>query len=158
MDGPGIPGAAAWVTPTALALMALAKAARSFSDPRLKTRLESGTNFLWSRVCRDGGWNHGSSNALGYESGSYPETTGVALLALRGRPAPKLAAALAAGETHYRACRSAEGQAWLRLGLLAHSQPAAHLPSKEVRCHTVMDHALTALAFQPVSENHPLLG
>jgi hypothetical protein len=139
--------------------MALGKAARSFSDPNLRTRLESGTEFLWSRVCRDGGWNHGASQALGYESVSYPETTGVALLALRrGSPTPQLAAALAAGEGHYRACRSAEGVAWLRLGLLAHSRPVEHLPVKEVRCHTVMDHALTALALQPASENHPLLG
>jgi hypothetical protein len=158
-DGwPWYPGAAAWVTPTALTLIALEKAARSFSDPRLRTRQESGTNFLWSRVCRDGGWNHGSNQALGYESGSYPETTGVALLALRGRPTQKLAAALAAGEGHYRACRSAEGLAWLRLGLLAHSRPAAQLPEREVRCHTLMDHALTALALQPASENHPFLG
>ncbi len=158
-DGwPWYPGAAAWVTPTALALMALEKAARSFSDPGLKPRLESGKGFLWSRVCRDGGWNHGASQALGYQSDSYPETTGVALLALRGRPTPKLAAALAAGEAHYRTCRSAEGMAWLRLGLLAHSRLDEHLPAKEVRCHTVMDHALTALALQPASENHPLLG
>jgi hypothetical protein len=158
-DGwPWYPGAAAWVTPTALALMALGRAARSLSDPRLKPRLESGTNFLWSRACRDGGWNHGSSKALGYEAGSYAETTGVALLALRGRRTPKLAAALAAGEGHFRACHSAEGLAWLRLGLLAHSRPASDLPAKEVRCHTVMDHALTALALQPASENHPLLG
>lgn len=157
-DGwPWYPGAAAWVTPSALALMALGKAARSFSDPGLKPRLESGTNFLWSRECRDGGWNHGSSKALGYESSSYPETTGVALLALRGNPSPKLAAALAAGEAHFRACRSAEGLAWLRLGLLAHSRPA-DLPAKEVRCHTVMDHALIALALQPASENYPFLG
>jgi squalene cyclase len=158
-DGwPWYPGAAAWVTPTALTLVALAKAARSISDPKLRTRLESGTDFLWSRVCRDGGWNHGAFQALGYESVSYPETTGVALLALRGRPAPKLAAALAAGEGHYHACRSAEGVAWLRLGLLAHSRLAAHLPAKQVRCYTVVDHGLTALALQPVSENHPLLG
>jgi hypothetical protein len=157
-DGwPWYPRAAAWVTPTALALLALTKATRSFSDPKLRTRLEAGTNFLWSRVCRDGGWNHGASQALGYEAGSYPETTGVALLALRGSRTPQLAAALAAGEGHYRACRSAEGVAWLRLGLLAHSRPAEHLPVKEVRCHTVMDYALTALALQPASKNHPLL-
>jgi hypothetical protein len=158
-DGwPWYPGAAAWVTPTALTLIALGKAARSFSDPRLRARLESGTNFLWSRVCRDGGWNHGASQALGYEAVSYPETTGVALLALRGNRTPKLAAALAAGEGHYRACRSAEGVAWLRLGLLAHSRPAEHPHAKEVRSRTVMDHALTALSLQPASENHPLLG
>jgi hypothetical protein len=158
-DGwPWYPGAAAWVTPTALALLALRKAARTLSNPELRPRLESGTNFLWSRVCSDGGWNHGSSKALGYEASSYPETTGVALLALRGSRTPKLAAALAAGEGHFRACRSAEGSAWLRLGLMAHSRPASDLPAREVRCHTVMDHALTALAFQPASEKHPLLG
>jgi hypothetical protein len=158
-DGwPWYPGAAAWVTPTALALMALKKAARTFSDPRLRTRLEAGASFLWSRVCSDGGWNHGSSKALGYEAGSYPETTGVALLALHGHPTPKLAAALAAAEGHYRTCRSAEGMAWLRMGLQAHSRLAAHPPAKEVRCYTVMDHALTALALQPAAEKHPLLG
>jgi hypothetical protein len=153
---PWYPGAAAWVTPTALTIIALAKAAKIHPNPRLEKRLQSGHGFLWSRACRDGGWNHGSSKALGYEAESYPETTGLALLALRGSPSPRLASALASARRHAGVCRSAEGAAWLRLGLRAHSAEPAASSERQFRCFTAVDYALTMLASQP-ADNHPLL-
>lgn len=143
---PWYPGTAAWVVPTALTILALEKVRRRAPHPRLEERLESGRRFLWSRMCGDGGWNHGSSRALGYQAGSYPETTGLGLLALHGGKHPQLSRALAAAERHLRACQSAEGISWLRLGLLAHAAPveARHFPEAQRR--GVMDNALFLLA------------
>jgi hypothetical protein len=140
------PGTAAWVIPTSLTILALEKIGRRTPRPRLQERLESGRRFLWSRMCGDGGWNHGSSQALGYQAGSYPETTGLALLALHGGKDPQLPRALAAADRHLRACRSAEGISWLRLGLLAHAAPVAARPFPEAQCRGVMDNALFLLA------------
>lgn len=146
-DGwPWFPETAAWVAPTAVTILALERARRRAARPELERRLASGRSFLWSRTCRDGGWNHGSSRALGYEAGSYPETTGLALLALHGSNAPKLPAALAAAQHHASACRSAEGINWLRLGLAAHSKSAPAGPVPQDPCRGVMDNALLVLA------------
>ncbi len=82
-----------------------------------------GHRFLLDKQCQDGGWNHGSSRALGYEGSSYPETTGAALLALHANRSEKVTLGIAAAERHLRTCKSEEGQSWLRLGLLAHSRP-----------------------------------
>ncbi len=83
------PGTAAWVIPTSLSIVALQKTARQAPSSEIAARIESGRKFLLSRTCRDGGWNHGSSRALGYQAVSYPETTGIALLALHGVQSPK---------------------------------------------------------------------
>jgi hypothetical protein len=96
-------------------------------------------------MCDDGGWNHGSFRALGYQAGSYPETTGLGLLALHGAKDPQLPRALAAAERHLRSCRSAESISWLRLGLLAHATPVPARPFPEVQCRGVMDNALFLL-------------
>ncbi|HZT30631.1 MAG TPA: prenyltransferase/squalene oxidase repeat-containing protein [Bryobacteraceae bacterium] len=119
---PWFPGTAAWVTPTSLAVLALEKAVRRNRQPLLTERIAQGKEFLLARQCADGGWNHGSSRALGYDGNSYPETTGVALLALHGSRSPKLGKALAAAERHWRDCRSAEAAGWLFLGLQAHAR------------------------------------
>ena len=70
------------------------------------------------------------SRALGYDGNSYPETTGAALLALAG--AANLDKSLAAAERHWRECRSAEGAAWLKLGLLANGRKQEGWPAQVV--------------------------
>ena len=120
-DGwPWFPGAAAWVSPTASTIVALQKVQKRHPRPEILARIHEGQEFLLARTCRDGGWNHGSSRALGYESDSYPETTGLALVALRGVQSPRIARALVCAEKHLNTCRSSVALSWLHLGLLAH--------------------------------------
>jgi len=125
-DGwPWYPGAAAWVGPTALSVLALQKLAKrrgELANSVLKKRIDEGLSYLLARRCRDGGWNHGSTRALGYDSDSYPETTGLVLLALHGLNDPLVTRGLARGEQHLAVCQSSEGASWLRLGLGAHGR------------------------------------
>jgi hypothetical protein len=113
------PGTAAWVVPTSLSMLA--------------------------HVCEDGGWNHGSILALGFQAVSYPETTGIALLALHGADPARLTKSVAKAEEHFRNCRSLEGLSWLQLGLMAQGRPAPAVP-EDIRAHTLLDMALAILA------------
>ena len=67
---------------------------------------------------------------LGYDSNPYPETTGMALAALRGVTiAARSIAPWRLAEQFLGECRSADALNWLRLGLLAHGQlPAGYCP------------------------------
>jgi len=119
-DGwPWYPGAAAWVIPTAISLLALGKVAGRADDARVRERIAQGRSFLLARRCRDGGWNHGSTKALGYDSDSYPETTGAALLALHESDAAEMKDVVEVAQRHLKACRSLEAASWLTMGLLA---------------------------------------
>ena len=146
---PWFPGTAAWVTPTSLAILALRKLQQRAPSERVAQRIRTGQQFLLSRVCADGGWNHGSSRALGYNGGSYPETTGVALMALAG--IPHLGRNIAAAEKHWRECRSAEAASWLKLGLQAQGRKPAGWPL--VKPRNVRDTALCVLA-EMVDQDH----
>ncbi len=145
-DGwPWYPGAAAWVGPTALSILALTKYGRQDHGADEKGRVAEGRAYLLARRCRDGGWNHGSTKALGYDSDSYPETTGLALLALAGSEGDEISQGIARGEQHLAGCRSSEAANWLRLGLIAHGRrPVA--PVLNLTHGTTMEAALAALA------------
>jgi hypothetical protein len=150
---PWFPGASAWVIPTSLAILAFERALRQTSDPGLAARIESGRAFLLSKICADGGWNYGTSRVLGRDGDSYPETTGLALLALHGAtPSPEMARARAAAIRHLEKCRTAEGIAWLRMGLAAHGDRRAGSVTPVLR--TNVDAALTAISS---AERNPLL-
>ncbi len=156
-DGwPWYPDAAAWTVPTALSILALEKLERENADPALERRVESGRGFLLARRCHDGGWNHGSTKALGYDSDSYPETTGVALLALHGSQAPEIPSALARAEEHLAACRSHEAASWLTLGLMVHGRTPA-VPSLTMR-GSVMEMALAAIREAALQGRNLFLG
>ena len=140
---PWFPGTAAWVTPTSLAILALRKFEKLGPSDAARRRIQKGQDFLLSRMCADGGWNHGSSRALGYDGESYPETTGVALLALAG--VQNLDRAIAAAERHWQNCRSAEAAAWLKLGFHAQGRPIPGWPP-DVKPRNIRDKALCILA------------
>ncbi len=119
LDGwPWYPGAAAWVVPTALSVLALKHASSLGGDKAVK-RAAEGREFLMARRCQDGGWNHGSTHALGYEFGSYPEATGVALLGLHGMDRKRLANSIERAQAQLAVTRSNIAASWLVLGLLA---------------------------------------
>jgi hypothetical protein len=152
---PWFPGASAWVIPTSLGILAFERALRHSSLDRsaLEDRVAQGKEFLLARQCADGGWNYGSVHALGRDGDSYPETTGIALLALNGTPqSAQLAKAKAAAHRHFSECRTAEGIAWLRMGTAAQGETLTS--TADPVCRTNMDTALMALAAAP---RNPLL-
>jgi len=152
---PWFPGASAWVIPTSLGILAFERALRRGAADRgeLEDRIDQGKKFLLARQCEAGGWNYGSIHALGRDGDSYPETTGIALLALNGVPrSSQLEKAKAAARRHFSGCRTAEGIAWLRMGMAAQGETITS--AVDPVCRTNMDDALMALAAAP---RNPLL-
>jgi Prenyltransferase and squalene oxidase repeat len=143
---PWFPGNAAWVTPTCLGVLALEKCCRHCPSSELNERIAAGRAWLLSRRCADGGWNHGSERVLGYDADAYPETTGQALLALRGVHPEVMEPSLTLARRMLPGCHSAAGAAWLRLGLLAHEQRPSDAPAFDLPCRTLPDVALQAIA------------
>lgn len=142
---PWFPGSSAWVIPTALSLLALRKASALAPSDALHHRLDSGAAFLLEHACGDGGWNYGCPRVYAYDAPSYPETTGVVLVALHGSRAPAIAGACRLARAQLQTCRTPEAQSWLRLGLLAHGRlPPDTPPVRPPR--TVPDAALARIA------------
>lgn len=116
-----------------------------------------GRAFLLSRICSDGGWNHGSFRALEYDLESYPETTGLALLALHAETDSRLRQSLAQAEQRVSRLKSREARSWLQLGLFAHSRPVL---SKLEDCNpsrSVLEIALTALVGAAANGNNAFI-
>jgi hypothetical protein len=147
---PWFPGAAAWVGPTSVAILALEKENGRRPLIGIRQRIEGGRQFLLRRACGEGGWNHGSVRALGYESKPYPETTGMALAALRGVRAPQVERAIAVARQFLTECRSADAQNWLRLGLLAQGYlPAGYCRPQDLSFRTVPEISIDLLMNSP---------
>lgn len=143
---PWFPGAAAWVGPTSIAILALEKEHRRRPLIGIKERIDAGRQFLLLRACLEGGWNHGSVRALGYESRPYPETTGMALAALRGVRAPQVDRSVAVARQFLMECRSADAQNWLRLGLLAQGGlPPGYCRPQDLSFRTIPETSLDLL-------------
>lgn len=119
---PWYPSAAAWLEPTALTILVLKNLGDLSLRNRAAGRVQIGQSFVLSRQCRDGGWNHGSTQALGYDSDSYPESTGWALLALRGLTGANVSRGLKRAEEHMAQQPLGEGRYLLELGLTAHGR------------------------------------
>jgi len=144
---PWTPGAAAWVGPTSMALVALNMECKRHPSPGLAKRAEAGRSFLVAHMCSEGGWNHGAAKAWDYPAPPYPETTGMALLALSGTNSPRLEAALSMARKFLAESHSADAQNWLRLGLGAQGQlPADYVPPDGIAYRTVSEVALEQIA------------
>lgn len=78
---PWVAGSAAWVEPTALALLALRRCGRG-EHPRAR----AARDLLFDRQLPDEGWNHGNVEVLGKRFPSVVTSTGLVLLALADQP------------------------------------------------------------------------
>jgi len=152
---PWVPGTAAWVGPTSIAMLALRRAAVRRASRAIGERLDDGRRFLIVRMCHEGGWNHGAVRPLGYETHPYPEMTGMALAALAGWKSPEVERAITVARQFLADCRSADALNWLRLGLMAHGQLPPDYCAPTVTCRTTPETALGLLVGQ---KDNPLLG
>jgi len=78
-----IDGTHSWVEPTSLAMLALG----AMPAPPAEALAEA-TRLLLDRQLPDGGWNYGNTRVFRNTLLPVPESTGHALAALAGRPAP----------------------------------------------------------------------
>jgi len=152
---PWFPGTAAWVAPTVFSVLALSCAARTSSDPPFWHFIEKSQAFLLSRRCEDGGWNHGGSSYRSESAVSYPEMTGMALLAFRGNGRYDLARSIQRAKLHLDAPGSVEGLSWLQLALRLHGV-SGHDFSTHLPCRTNRDICLRLLALCAQNGPHPL--
>mgnify|MGYP000981079356 CR=1 FL=1 len=74
-----VSGTAAWIQPTAFAMLSLRRVGRS------PERIEQGVAMIADRQCADGGWNYGNPEVLGAQLAAHIDSTGWALLALPPR-------------------------------------------------------------------------
>lgn len=152
---PWFPGAAAWVIPTSFGILAFERALKRNDHRALRNRIAAGRDYLALHMCSDGGWNHGGNKALGRDGDSYPETTGIALTALKGASDKTvLERATATARRHLAACRTAEGISWLRIGLAAQGIRASSALAPAQR--TILDAALTMIS-NAAPERNPFL-
>jgi hypothetical protein len=130
-----------------MAVVALEAEHRRRPSETLARRADAGRNFLLAHMCGEGGWNHGATKAWGYDAAPYPETTGMALLALRGAASLRLQPAVSIARKFLAESRSADAQNWLRLGLRAQGQlPAGYVPPQGIAYRTVPEVALDQIA------------
>jgi hypothetical protein len=143
---PWVPGTAAWVGPTSISVLALDKENLRQRSPAIARRIAEGRRFLLERGCPNGGWNHGSVRVYGKDGLPYPETTGMALAALRGVREKKTELGLEVARKFLVESRSADALNWLRLGLLAHDQlPVEYCLPAGFTCRTLMETSLDML-------------
>lgn len=158
---PWFPGTAAWLAPTALSSLALVHVASgchaAYEPPEIQAHIAQSQRFILSRRCRDGGWNHGGARYRSQNAGSYPETTGLALLALRDAPRALLEVPLARAIAFVRSPTSSEALSWLQLGLAAHGRDCRSASAQGLPCRGVRDSALRLLALSGPSQHHPFL-
>jgi hypothetical protein len=154
---PWVPETAGWVAPTSVAILALDKQCRRQATPEFQKRLDEGRQFLLERMCKGGGWNHGSTSPLGYPTSPYPETTGLALAALHGVRARQIELSVPLAQRYLSECRSADAWNWLRLGLFAQGGlPADPVPARNLTFRTVPEIALDLIVQQALDGRNPL--
>jgi hypothetical protein len=155
---PWFPGTSAWVYPSCMMMLPLNRAARLTGRTGYKTRMVEAQTYLLSRRLLDGGWNHGGWYAPGEHPASYPETTGLALLALKEYAGPELQVSIRLAERMVPNAPSSQAWSWLTLGLIAHGSTIETSGSKEFHCWTALDLALLLLAQTARLPSNPLTG
>jgi hypothetical protein len=143
---PWYPETAGWVIPTSLSVVALQQAGQIWKTSQFLATVRQSQAYLLSRRCSDGGWNHGGSNTRSESAGSYPETTGIALIALSSLPPDQVSAPVAVGQALLTNPESLEGLSWLQMGLLANRKVAPDPVSCRLQPRNSRDAALRLLA------------
>jgi hypothetical protein len=138
-------------------MLALRKAPQCTESARIVTRLQMGVACLLQHACSDGGWNYGAARALDFDAHSYPETTGVALLALTGKDSPVIRKACRWAQAQLPKCQTSEGESWLRLGLLAHGQLPSDTPLPLRSPRTIQNAALALLSSDAIEGRNSFL-
>lgn len=146
---PWFPGTAAWIAPTAASVLALSQTAHPAlpfpACERAASAISAAQRYILSRQCQDGGWNHGGSPVRSENAESYPEMTGMALLALYGVPGSELKRSLQRAETYLARAQSTEALAWLQLGLMRHGRTVPE-SAHPACCRTTREICLRLLA------------
>ncbi len=153
---PWFPSTAAWVGPTTMSLLALSDQITRNGDNQLRSYVSEAQEFILSRRCSDGGWNHGGSRYRSQNASSYPEMTGMALLALRGADPSALLFPLQRACEFVHSPASSEALSWLQLGLWAHGRDYLALKT-QLPCRTIRDISLRLLALAGKSKTNKLL-
>ena len=148
-SAPWFPGTAGWIIPTAFSILALSR----WSEQSAVRRAQ---DYLLSRRCADGGWNHGGSAQRSETATSYPETTGLALLALHNHQSRDLDLTLRLAEKLLLKPESTEGLCWLLMGLAAHGIRKEE-PRWHYRAQKTQDMALQLITSHALCGRNPLL-
>ncbi|MGA8593737.1 MAG: prenyltransferase/squalene oxidase repeat-containing protein [Bryobacteraceae bacterium] len=155
---PWFPGTSAWVYPSCMMLLLLCRATKLTGRKDYESRMIEAQKYLLARRLPDGGWNHGGWYAPGEHVASYPETTGLALLALKSYAGPELNSSIRLAQQMLPAAQSAEAWAWLRLGLVAHGAKVEDQSPNPLRCWTTVELALSLLAQTAHLDSNRLTG
>ncbi len=153
---PWFPGTAAWIAPTATSVLALQQAAHSHADPLLASCARDGQQYILCRRCRDGGWDHGGGRYLSENARSYPEMTGIALLALYGVAPAELVVPLKLAEAHLASAESMEALCWLHLALVRHGCGTKSIETS-LPCRNLRDVSLRLLSLAAGSSTNKLM-
>jgi len=117
---PWVPETFGWVEPTAWSLIAL-----SLSGMSGHPRAEEGARFLLDRQIPSGGWNYGNPALDDKELLPFWDTTGLALVSLRGHGDPKrVSVSLELMEKNQGKIESLSGLSWAVLCLQGYGRDA----------------------------------
>jgi prenyltransferase/squalene oxidase-like repeat protein len=153
---PWFPGTAAWIGPSVMSVLALSDAARRNGGHKLRSHISRNQKYILSVRCQDGGWNHGGSKFRSQNAESYPEMTGMALLALEDTRAPDLSISIKSAEKFLLCPASSEGLSWLQLGLMRQGRDWLNITTN-LPCRTTRDISLRLLALAAHSTSNKLL-
>jgi Squalene-hopene cyclase N-terminal domain/Prenyltransferase and squalene oxidase repeat len=147
---PWFPDTAPWIAPTVMSVLALMRAPRFASSQqldqkRLSPAIRLAQQYILARTCNDGGWNHGGSFVRSEDAESYPEMTGMALLALQNLSSEELRKPLQRAEAFLARPQSAEALSWLQLAMIRRGRPVDTSRSSPV-CRNNRDICLRLLA------------
>ncbi len=153
---PWYPGTAGWVTPTSLSVLLMMRASQEKNRPELAGLAHQSCRYLLSRRCDDHGWNHGGSKTRSEDAISYPETTGLALLALRAASISQPQESVSLARRFAGNPESVEGLSWIQLALESFGQSISD-PPRLPRQRTVRDSALRLITLNSRQGNNIFL-